>query len=218
MNVAFYISGQATRMQKALASGDQELVESTKLIFSDDKQNMFLKDKAAEWGIDYHCLDFSGIPKEEKPRGLVMSDHFLELLRQYDIDYCFSFGGHILRGELLEAFENKIINFHPSILPMFPGIQSVDRAVAARSHLLGSTAHFIDAGVDTGPVVMQNVLSSRTFTPGDYDAVLDHQVLMLRQIFHWLQHDRISVTDNVVTVEGANYYEAVFFPKVELDT
>ena len=135
--------------------------------------------------------------------------------RRKNIDFSFCFGGRILKGELLEAYKNKIINFHPAILPMFPGVKSIDQALNANAFLLGNTAHFVDAGTDTGPVIMQSTLHSKTFS--NYEDVLGLQLPMIYQIFCWLNENRISVLGNKVIVEKANYHQPTFYPQLEIN-
>lgn len=215
MNVAFYVSGNASRLRKVLALADEDLIRSTKLIFSDDRKNEDLKTVAASLGVDYQCMHFKDIVKTAKSKSLIMSDMLLGLLKKHKVDYCFSFGAHLLVGDLLREYEYRIINFHPSVLPMFPGISAIDQAVEATANLLGNTAHFIDAGIDTGPIIMQNVISGKLFSPDNYDIVLDHQLPMLKQIFRWLNDGRLQVEGNKVVIEGANYYQPAFFPALE---
>lgn len=219
MNVAFYVSGRAERLRKILGQSDERLISSTKLIFSDDKRNLYLKTVAEELGILYHCLDYDGIRASSgKSKGSIMSDELLELMEGRSIDYCFSFGDHLLSGKLLSRYENRFINFHPSVLPMFPGLLAIDQAVDARSNLLGSTAHFINAGIDAGPIIMQNVVSSRVFAGCDYEKILDQQIPMLYQIFKWLEAGRLEVEGDAVTVKDADYQQSAFFPAIEVDS
>jgi phosphoribosylglycinamide formyltransferase 1 len=207
---------KATRLRKIIEQPQTELLTDTKLIFSDDTENSYLKDMVADYAIDYHCLNYDDIQKADgKSKSLTMSDEMLAKLQAYAIDYCFCFGSHILKGEILNAYNNKIINFHPSVLPMFPGLMSIDQAVEAGSNLLGNTAHFINAGIDTGPIIMQSVLSHKVFEKGGYDAVLDQQLVMIDQIFKWLKADRLKVENNRVTVAQADYDTVAFFPALE---
>lgn len=217
MNIAFYVSSKATRLKKIIESPNcASLLASTTLIFSDDTENEYLKELIAEKNITYQCLDYQTIVKlESKSKHQVMSDEMLASLQKHQIDYCFSFGAHILTGELLNVYKNKIINFHPSVLPMFPGLRAIDQAVEANSSVLGNTAHFIDAGIDTGAIIMQNVLSRKAFEQSGYDAILDQQLPMINQIFSWLEAGRIRVNNNQVTIESADYDQTVFFPKLE---
>ncbi|MEE3179310.1 MAG: phosphoribosylglycinamide formyltransferase, partial [Verrucomicrobiota bacterium] len=61
----------------------------------------------------------------------------------------------LLRAPLLQAFAGRIINIHPSLLPSFPGLHAWTQAVEAGATESGCTVHYVDAGVDTGPVIFQ---------------------------------------------------------------
>ncbi len=64
----------------------------------------------------------------------------------------------LLSGEFLARFPNRVINVHPALLPAFPGLGAVDQAVAYGVKVFGVTVHFVDEGVDTGPVIMQRAV------------------------------------------------------------
>jgi phosphoribosylglycinamide formyltransferase-1 len=61
----------------------------------------------------------------------------------------------VLKGEFLRAFENRIINIHPSLLPAFPGLEAWKQALDYGVKITGCTVHFVDAGVDSGPIIAQ---------------------------------------------------------------
>ena len=63
----------------------------------------------------------------------------------------------ILSGELVQAFRNKIINIHPSLLPYYPGANAYKQAYDAGVRVCGCTAHFVTEDLDEGPVVLQDV-------------------------------------------------------------
>jgi phosphoribosylglycinamide formyltransferase 1 len=81
----------------------------------------------------------------------------------------------------LRAFPQRVINVHPALLPAFPGIRSVEQAVAYGVKVFGVTVHFVDEGVDTGPVILQRALELPD--AADADAVraalrpLEHDLL-----------------------------------------
>jgi phosphoribosylglycinamide formyltransferase 1 len=56
---------------------------------------------------------------------------------------------------LLEEFQGKIVNVHPSLLPEFPGKDAIGQALAAKAKWSGVTVHFVDEGMDTGPIIIQ---------------------------------------------------------------
>lgn len=128
-----------------------------------------------------------------------LSEKLLTVLELKNIDYVFCFGKRILKGDLLRKYKNKIINFHPSLLPAFPGVNSIDKALNSSVQILGNTAHFIDEGIDTGPIIMQSVISRAYFKC--YEDVLSLQLKMLKKIWSLLEKDKIRVTKNKVTID-----------------
>ncbi|ATY09490.1 phosphoribosylglycinamide formyltransferase [Amycolatopsis sp. AA4] len=68
----------------------------------------------------------------------------------------------ILGPEFLARFAGRVINTHPALLPSFPGMHAVADALAAGVRVTGSTVHFVDAGVDTGPVIAQEAVPVET--------------------------------------------------------
>jgi phosphoribosylglycinamide formyltransferase 1 len=64
----------------------------------------------------------------------------------------------ILTPAFLDRFEGRILNVHPSLLPSFPGAHAIDDALAHGVKVTGATVHFVDEGVDTGPIVLQEAV------------------------------------------------------------
>src|SRR5580700_3220708 len=81
---------------------------------------------------------------------------FLEALRQAEVDLVVLAGFmRILKGELLRAFAQKVVNIHPALLPAFPGLQAWKQALDYGAKMTGVTVHFVDQGIDTGPIIAQ---------------------------------------------------------------
>jgi len=84
---------------------------------------------------------------------------FLEALRSAQVDLVVLAGFmRVLKGEFLRAFENHIVNIHPSLLPSFPGLESWKQALDHGVKVTGCTVHFVDAGIDAGPIVGQQTV------------------------------------------------------------
>lgn len=221
MNFAFYISGQSTRLLNFLKEAFDSEQASVKFVFSNRMLEPNLKSVLQALNINFFELDFNdfaGNTREEKR--ISFSDELLKNLIAHKIDYCFSFSKYLIAGKILKQYKNKIINFHPAILPMYPGINAIDQAVNdSRSVLLiGNTAHFIDAGVDSGPIIMQYVVPLQTFFDSDrnYHVIMNAMNVMLVKLIKLLEQDRIFVDDNNrVHIKGADYNKGYIFPFVE---
>lgn len=84
----------------------------------------------------------------------------------------------VLGPAVLEAFPNRIINTHPALLPDFPGAHAVRDALAAGATRTGSTVHVIDAGVDTGPVLVQEPVE---ILPADDESALHERIKVVER-------------------------------------
>lgn len=83
----------------------------------------------------------------------------LQVLAPYDVDGIVLAGYmRIVGAPLIEAYEHKILNIHPALLPSFPGLHGHQQAIDAGVKITGCTVHFVDAGMDTGPIIMQNTV------------------------------------------------------------
>jgi len=84
---------------------------------------------------------------------------FVKVLREAKVDLIALAGFmRVLKGDFLRAFENCIVNIHPSLLPSFPGLEAWRQALEHGVKVTGCTVHFVDAGVDAGPIIAQQTV------------------------------------------------------------
>ncbi|PMB17106.1 phosphoribosylglycinamide formyltransferase [Fischerella thermalis CCMEE 5205] len=107
--------------------------------------------RASNWNVPAVLLnhrDYSS--RQEFDRQIVQT------LRQYDVDWVIMAGWMRLVTEvLIDAFTNKIINIHPSLLPSFKGSRAVEQALASGVKIAGCTVHLVSLEMDSGPILMQ---------------------------------------------------------------
>jgi phosphoribosylglycinamide formyltransferase 1 len=85
---------------------------------------------------------------------------FLDALQAAQVDLIVLAGFmRILKGELLRAFAQKVVNIHPALLPAFPGLEAWKQALDSGAKITGVTVHFVDQGIDTGPIIAQEPVS-----------------------------------------------------------
>jgi phosphoribosylglycinamide formyltransferase 1 len=77
-------------------------------------------------------------------------------LEEHDVELVVLAGYmHLLTSPFLRRFPGRVVNVHPSLLPDFPGVHPIDDAIAAGVDVTGVTVHYVDDGIDTGPVIVQ---------------------------------------------------------------
>jgi phosphoribosylglycinamide formyltransferase 1 len=105
----------------------------------------------------------------------------------------------LLDPAFLARFPQRVINVHPALLPAFPGIGAIEQAVAYGVKVFGVTVHFVDEGVDTGPIIAQRALELPDATePGEVRAAL-------RPLEHDLLCEAVrSIAHGAVTIDPAN--------------
>lgn len=151
MRIAVLASGNGSNFAAIVDFFQKEkLSVEIALVFS-DKKNAFVLERAKKVGVatyQFSPQDFSDKKMYEKS--------LLELLQQEKIDLVVLAGYmRIIGPQLLAAFPKKIINIHPSLLPAFPGLHGIKDAYDYGVKVTGVTVHYIDDGVDTGPIIAQ---------------------------------------------------------------
>jgi phosphoribosylglycinamide formyltransferase-1 len=116
-----------------------------------DNPSAYAITRAERAGIPVYIIDFNSFPKkEEYERELeaVLSDLSADL-------YILAGYMRIVGSGIVRAFPGKIINIHPALLPSFPGLHAQRQALSYGVKVAGCTVHFVDEGVDSGPVILQ---------------------------------------------------------------
>lgn len=193
---ALYCSGAATRVIKFYQTHLFEEFPLSFIYYDGLNPNVSQKLQALVGDDLYEFNNVLGL-KGAKLSAFISND-ILNLSNKFNIDYIFCFGDKILKPPLVTILKNRIVNFHPSLLPAFPGLKAIDQALSTSVQVLGNTAHFIDEGIDTGPIIMQSLISRSSYK--SYDDVLDLQVVMLERIWRLLDSNQILIHDNHVEI------------------
>jgi phosphoribosylglycinamide formyltransferase-1 len=125
------------------------------------------------------------------PGKMAFETEVIEQLRKYEVDWVILAGYMRLIGDtLLGAYGGNIVNIHPSLLPNFPGKDAIGQAIAAGAATTGVTIHYVDEGMDTGPIIAQQTVAV------DNDDTHDSLQKKIQQVEHQLYIETIS---NLVT-------------------
>ncbi len=124
----------------------------------------------------------------------------------------------IISSVFLKAFPQRIINIHPSLLPAFPGLHVQRKALEYGARFSGCTVHFVDDGVDTGPIIIQAVVPVHT---DDTEETLSARILeqehkVYPQAIQWFADGRIKICDRKVIIEsGGHAANAIINPATD---
>lgn len=148
---AVFASGSGSNFEAiAQAVRDGRLKGSLVLLVT-DKPGAFAVNRAEALGIDVCALS----PKEFSSKA-EYETAILEMLHEKEVEWLVLAGYMRLIGSvLLQAYPKRIVNVHPSLLPAFPGKDALGQAIDSGMKVTGVTIHYVDEGMDTGPVIVQ---------------------------------------------------------------
>ena len=115
----------------------------------------------------------------------------------------------IISTLFLQAFPQRIINIHPSLLPSFPGLHVQQKAIEYGAKFSGCTVHFVDAGVDTGPIIIQAVVPIQHDDSEETLAkrILEQEHIIYPQAIQWISEGRVKIIDRQVRVKNSESSE-----------
>lgn len=147
--VAVFASGTGSNFQAMLEQHENLGCEIVLLVC--DKPEATVLEKAHTYGIPTFVFN----PREYVSK-VAYEQALVHKLHETNIQWIFLAGYMRIVGEtLLHAYDGKIINIHPSFLPAFPGLDAIGQAFEARVEKTGVTIHYVDEGIDTGPIIAQ---------------------------------------------------------------
>ncbi|WP_433746833.1 phosphoribosylglycinamide formyltransferase [Falsibacillus pallidus] len=172
MKLAIFASGNGSNFQSILDAIENGTLQATVELLVCDKPGAFVMERAAAAGVpvfSFSAKDYSN--KEE------YEQEILEKLKSRGIEFIALAGYMRLIGNvLLSAYEKRIVNIHPSLLPAFPGKDAIGQAFEAGVKVTGATIHFVDAGMDTGPIIAQQAVEISDGETEEDIAAKIHQV------------------------------------------
>jgi phosphoribosylglycinamide formyltransferase-1 len=195
--LAVLVSGRGSNLQAIIDSIDRgELDAHLSIVISNTKDAMALK-RAEKHGIKIIFIDPSTyLNSKEYDKALVLK------LKEFSIDLiCLAGYMRILGEEVIQTFEKKIINMHPSLLPAFPGLNAQKQAINYGVKFSGCTVHFVDSGVDSGPIILQTVVP--VYDNDDEKSlskrILEQEHYLYPKAIKMIQENKIRLSGRTVT-------------------
>lgn len=147
-------SGRGSNLQSIMDACAAEKLPARVAVVISDNENAFALERARRAGIPaVHVApgNFPGKPEYERHVAGVLDEHGVELV-------CLAGYMRLVGNVLLDAFPGRIMNIHPALLPSFPGLHAQEQAWRYGVKFSGCTVHFVDEGMDTGPIILQAVV------------------------------------------------------------
>lgn len=138
-------------------------------VISDNEDARGLE-RAREFGLPAFFVS----PRELKPKE-VYEQRIVAILQEHRVDLvCLAGYMRIVGQQLLDAYKGRIMNIHPALLPSFPGLHAQRQALDYGVKVSGCTVHFVDSGVDTGPIILQATVAVQD---NDTEETLSNHIL-----------------------------------------
>lgn len=149
--VAVLLSGRGSNFEAIYQSSLKEDACFEIAVVISDKEDARGLERAREFGLPAFFVS----PRELKPKE-IYERKIAAILQEHNVDLvCLAGYMRIVGRELLDAYKGRIMNIHPALLPSFPGLHAQRQALDYGVKVSGCTVHFVDPGVDTGPIILQ---------------------------------------------------------------
>ena len=204
LKLAVLVSGGGTNLQAIIDSIETGVITNAEIdVVISNNKGVFALTRAQKAGIDAKVIS----PKDFDTREEFNEALYQELISR-QIDLVVLAGCLVVIPEkIIRAFENRIINIHPSLIPSFCGtgyygLKVHKKALARGVKVSGATVHFVDKGTDTGPIILQKAVEVQD---GDTPEILQRRVMeeaewvILPRAIDLIANGKITVTDGKVT-------------------
>ena len=162
LKLAILISGRGSNMQAILNSIKKQSIPINPVIVISNKPTARGLRIAKRYGVKTEIVESKGFQGSRWE----YDQKIIDVLSRYRITpknglICLAGFMRILSPEFIKKYKNRILNIHPAILPAFPGLDAQKRAIDSGVKYSGCTVHFVDEGIDTGQIIVQEVVKVR---------------------------------------------------------
>lgn len=206
LKMAVLVSGGGTNLQAVMDAIENGTITNAQIsVVISNNAGAYALERAKNRGIDAVCLSPKSYGSREE-----FHQALLETLASYQVDLVVLAGCLIvIPKSMVDAYPNRIINIHPSLIPSFCGTGyyglRVHEAVLERGvKVTGATVHFVDAGTDTGPIILQKPVEVK---PGDTPKELQLRVMqeaewvIMPKAIDLIANGKVTVCDGVVQIK-----------------
>ena len=203
---AVLASGGGTNLQSIIDQCQQGLLDAEICLVISNNPGAGALTRAEKAGINTICIDHRKFnEREDFDRAVVAT------LKSAGAELVVLAGFmRIISDIFLQAFPQRIINIHPALLPAFPGLHVQQKAIDYGAKFSGCTVHFVDDGVDTGPIIAQAVVPIFSDDCQETLAarILEQEHQIYPQVIQWIAEDRVKIVGRKVHIEKCKKNES----------
>jgi phosphoribosylglycinamide formyltransferase-1 len=197
-------SGRGSNLQAVIDAIEAGTVQAKIVAVISNKKEAPALERAGRHGLSSLFVDPT--PYAGRPDSREAYDHeLLDVLRRHDVELVLLAGYmKIVTKALVEAFVNRMMNIHPSLLPAFPGLNVQKKAIDRGCKLAGCTVHFVTEGVDEGPIILQAAVPILDGDTSDTLAarILEQEHKIYPRAVQLFAEDRLRVVERRVMIEA----------------
>lgn len=200
LRVAVFSSGNGSNFQAIVDAVQAKKLDVSIELLVCDKPQATVVARAERANIEAFVFK----PKDYASRE-AYEQEILGILQQKQVDLVILAGYmRIITSVLVEPFEGRMINIHPSLLPSFPGVNAIGQALDHGVKVTGVTVHFVDGGLDSGPIIAQRSLDILADDTEDSLAERIHRIEgeLYPQVVGWIAAGKVSVEGRKVVVQA----------------
>jgi phosphoribosylglycinamide formyltransferase-1 len=154
LNIGVLVSGNGTNLQAILDAVERGALDARVRCVISNKPEAFALERARRAGIPALAISHKAYATRES-----FDEAVLVALREHGVEWVVLAGFmRVLTPGFLRAWGGRVVNVHPALLPAFPGVNAVAQALAHGVKVTGCTIHFVDEGVDSGPIIAQRAV------------------------------------------------------------
>lgn len=154
INIGVLASGRGTNLQAIIEAVEEGRIEGGISIVVSDNLDAYALKRAKQHNIETQYIDFRSFKNRED-----YDKKVVECLKEKKIELLILAGYmRVLSSFFINAYKNKIMNIHPALLPSFLGLQAQKQALEYGVKTSGCTVHFVDEGIDSGPIILQKAV------------------------------------------------------------
>ena len=206
LKIAVLVSGGGTNLQAIIDKIAEGVITNTEIaVVISNNKNAYALERAKQAGIEAVCVS----PKDYENREQ-FNQEFLKTLDSYQVDLVVLAGFLVvIPPAMIQKYENRIINIHPSLIPSFCGtgyygLKVHEGELERGVKVTGAAVHFVDEGTDTGPNILQKAVEVQN---GDTPEILQRRVMeqaeweILPRAIHLIANGKVTVKDKKAVVE-----------------